>query len=102
MRFPMSDEKKAVLVTTKHRGVFFGYINGGNPGNLPGSLAIDRCRNVLYWDASCKGFLGLAANGPSDRCRVGPAANVTLYDVTSVADVTPTAVAKFEAAPWQS
>jgi len=90
---------KAVLLTTKHRGVFFGYIDGDDDTRNP---VVADCRNVLWWDASVRGFLGLAANGPNDKCRIGPAANVKIYDVTSVADVTPAAEDKFKAAPWSS
>ena len=90
---------KPVLLTTKHRGVFFGYMNGDADAR---TLTLQECRNVVYWDESCHGFLGLAANGPNDKCRIGPAANVKLYDVTSVADVTPAAEEKFKAAPWSS
>ena len=90
---------KPVLLTTKHRGVFFGYINGDEETRNP---VVKDCRNILWWDESCRGFLGLAANGPTDKCRVGPAADVKLYDVTCVADVTANAEEKFKAAPWSN
>ena len=89
-----------VLVTTKHRGVFFGYIEEESRGTLPQQLALVKARNCIYWDSSVKGFLGLAASGPTSACRIGPQADITLYDITSVADVTPEAVARWESAPW--
>ena len=89
--------KRPVLVTTQHRGVFFGYLNG-EPAKE--SLRLQKARNVLYWSAECKGFLGLASEGPKPGSRVGPPADITLYDVACVADVTPAAVDRFEAAPW--
>lgn len=91
-----------VLVTTQHRGVFFGEMeNGAMPESLPQSLTLRNARNCLYWSADTLGFLGLATSGPGSGCRVGPAApRLTLYDVTSIAEVTPEAAEKWEAGPW--
>lgn len=47
-----------------------------------------------------KGFLGLAATGPTKSCRVGPPADIELRAITSVSDVTPQAVAAWESGPW--
>jgi hypothetical protein len=92
-------EKRAVLVTTAHRGVFFGYLTG-EPAKE--KVTLENVRNCVYWDASVHGFVGLAATGPSGQCKVGPAApEVTLYDITSVLACTQDAVAKWEAAPWR-
>jgi hypothetical protein len=89
--------ERAVLVTTSHRGVFFGYATdiGGATINLRAG------RNCLYWTADLKGFAGLAATGPSARCRVGPAVDIQLRDITSVSLVTDEAVKAWEAAPWK-
>ena len=88
--------ERPVLVTTGHRGVFFGYA-----GDVDGdTIRLRDCRNVVYWSADVRGFIGLAANGPSKTCKVGPAATMTLRNITSVAEVTPEAVKAFEAAPW--
>lgn len=61
-------EERAVLVTTVHRGVFFGYATETD-GSI---IKLRAARNCIYWDVKIKGFLGLAANGPSAACRVGP------------------------------
>jgi hypothetical protein len=97
----MSEAKTPVLVTTAHRGVFFGYLVG-EPSKA--QVVIDKARNVTYWDASVRSFLGLASQGPGAKCRIsGPAgAASTLYDITGVFVCTPEAVAKFEQGPWQS
>lgn len=88
--------ERAVLVTTAHRGVFFGYAT-----DTSGAIvALKRARNCLYWSSDVQGFVGLATNGPSRSCRVGPSANIELRDITSVVDVTPEATAKWEAQPW--
>jgi hypothetical protein len=47
-----------------------------------------------------RGFMGLASTGPSKSCRIGPPADITLRKITAVVEVTPEAVAKWEAAPW--
>lgn len=88
--------ERAVLVTTAHRGVFFGY-SSKTDGE---TIKLRDGRNVLYWSAACKGFMGLAANGPVSGCRVGPAANIELRNITSVTDVTAPAAKAFEAGPW--
>ncbi len=91
-----TNSDRPVLVTTAHRGVFFGYAGetGGETIKLRGA------RNCLYWSADVKGFLGLASSGPTKGCRIGPAADVELRNITAVAEVTSDAAAKWEAAPW--
>lgn len=89
-------KERAVLVTTEHRGVFFGYATetGGE------TIALRRARNVVYWPTANRGFLGLAADGPKSGSRVGPAADIEVRAITCVAECTPAAVAAFEAQPW--
>ena len=92
---------KPVLVTTKYRGVFFGYLN--EEPNGPGKLVLKAARNCLYWSADVKGFLGLAAAGPTENCRIGPQVErITLYGITSITPVAAEAVAKWEEAPWKA
>jgi hypothetical protein len=91
-----SSKERAVLVTTQHRGVFFGYATKTDGD----AIELKRARNVLYWPTDNKGFLGLAADGPASGSRVGPAADIDLRNITCVAEVTAAAVVKFEAAPW--
>ena len=90
--------ERAVLVTTAHRGVFFGYA----AETTGPAIALRAARNCIYWPASNKGFLGLAAVGPGSGARVGPAADIELRDITCVAECTPVAVAAWEKAPWSS
>jgi hypothetical protein len=87
-----------LLVTTAHKGVFFGY---GQPSDKP-TIRITQARMCVYWSADCKGVLGLAATGPSDTCKIGPAVPaLTLRDVTSVAECSPEAAKKWEEGPWK-
>jgi len=89
--------ERAVLVTTSHRGVFFGYANDTDGE----TIKLRAARNCLYWPTENKGFMGLANMGPVKGARVGPAADIELRDITSVAEVTAAAVAAWEAAPWR-
>ena len=90
------DAERAVVVTTEHRGVFFGYAK-----DIDGEIVKLRgARNCIYWSADVKGFMGLAAIGPSKNCKVGPAADISLRKITSVMECTPEATAAWEAAPW--
>lgn len=87
---------RPVLVTTAHRGVFFGYTDKTDGE----TIRLENGRNCVYWSPACKGFLGLAASGPDKDCRIGPRATITLRNITSVSELTPEAAAKWEAAPW--
>ncbi len=89
-------KERPVLVTTAHRGVFFGYATETSGE----TIALKRARNCLYWSAATQGFLGLASMGPQAGSRVGPRADVLLHAVTCVADVTPEAVKVWESFPW--
>lgn len=92
-----------VLVTTEHRGVFFGYLPEF-PGPIAasgGELLLADARNCTYWSTVDRGVFGLAAAGPSDRCRIGPKVpELRVNAVTSVARCTPEAAARWEAGPW--
>jgi len=93
---PNRKKERGVVVTTTHRGVFFGYAN-----ETDGAVVkLRAARNCLYWPAENKGFMGLAALGPVKGARVGPAVDISLRDITSVIECTPDAVQAWEAAPW--
>lgn len=96
---PKGKVRRPVLVTTTHKGVFFGYLASKVSKER---VTITRGRNVVFFDANTKGFMGLAENGPTDGCRIGPAVigKSTLFDITGVFEVSSAAVPKFEAAPW--
>lgn len=90
-------KERAVLVTTQHRGVFFGYA-ADTDGNV---IRLRAARNCLYWPTENKGFMGLASMGPVKGSRVGPACDIELRDITAVAECTDAAVQAWEAAPWK-
>jgi hypothetical protein len=89
--------ERPVLVTTAHRGVFFGYCADVHAE----SLALSRARLCIYWSADMEGFMGLAAKGPSASCRIGPPADIqSLRNITGVFSVTPQAEKKWNDAKW--
>lgn len=87
---------KPVIVTTEYRGVFFGYAT-----DVQGdTIELKEARLCIYWSSDVRGFMGLAANGPSKSCRIGPAADIQLRKVTAVLEVSPEAETKWLAEPW--
>ena len=93
-----TSSERAVVVTTAHRGVFFGYA-----GDVDGeTIDLKRARLCVYWSADVRGFMGLAGAGPTSGCKIGPAVpSITLCAITSVIECTPEAVAAWERAPWR-
>lgn len=88
--------ERAVVVTTAHRGVFFGYTSDGDGE----TINLRACRLCTYWSRAMRGFMGLASMGPDKDCRIGPPADAQIRNITAVLEVTPEAAAKWEAAPW--
>lgn len=88
---------RPVVVTTAHRGVFFGYASD----TAGDTIFLKDARLCIYWSADLKGFMGLAHFGPSDSCRIGPPADITLHQVTSVTEVKPEAEEKWLKQPWK-
>lgn len=89
-------KERAVMVTTAHKGVFFGYAQDTSGA----TIKLRAARNCIYWSTDVKGFMGLAANGPTKDCKIGPAADIELRDITSVSEVTAAAADKWESHPW--
>lgn len=85
---------RPVLVTTAHRGVFFGYALKTDGD----TIALTGARNCRYWSADMGGFMGLASIGPSKDCKIGPRADIELRNITAVLEVVPDAVKRWEAA----
>ena len=86
------------VVTTKHRGVFAGLVESES-GDV---VTLVQARMCVYWETSMHGVLGLAAQGPSKACRIGPVVpRIKLRDVTALIEMSPDAVAAWEAEPWR-
>lgn len=93
----MSTTERPVVVTTAHKGVFFGYAEDTSGE----TIKLKRARLCVYWAPELKGFMGLASNGPNTKCKIGPAADIELRNITSVVETTAEATAKWEKAPWR-
>lgn len=89
--------ERAVIVTTEHRGVFFGYATDTDGEQI----RLRAARLCMYWSSDMRGFMGLASVGPSKDCKIGPPADITLRAITSVVEVAPQAVDRWEQAPWR-
>ena len=90
------NKDRPVVVTTSHRGVFFGYADGNTSGDI---VKLKRARNCIYW-RGIKGFMALAETGPTKDCRVGPAVDIELRNITCIAEATEKAAQEWEKAPW--
>jgi hypothetical protein len=83
--------ERPIIVTTAHRGVFFGYASD----TAGETITLKRSRLCIYWSSDIRGFMGLASAGPNSSCKIGPAADITLRAITAVLEVTPEAEAKW-------
>lgn len=89
--------ERFVLVTTEFRGVFAGYATKTDGD----TIALRQGRNCVYWSEDVRGFEGLAVGGPTEGCRIGPAADITLRKITAVVECTPQAEEAWARAPWR-
>lgn len=89
--------QKPLVVTTTHKGVFFGY----GTVTTAKTIRLEKARMCVSWSSDVKGIVGLAANGPTKNCRIGPAAPaITLQDVTSIMETSIEAEAQWNLQPW--
>lgn len=91
-----TSSERAVVVTTVHKGVFFGYATETSGP----TIKLRAARLAVYWSADLRGFMGLASIGPGSSCKVGPAADIELRDITAVVECSPEAAAKWEKGQW--
>jgi len=94
----MTSKKVVPMVVTTERGVFFGY---GVPDINDQHVRLTDARMVVYWSADCRSVVGLAANGPTNGCKIGPKAPaIIVRNVTAIIECNEDAAKKFEDAPW--
>jgi len=89
-------KERCVLVTTVHRGIFAGYATDTDGP----TINLRAARLCISWSSDLRGFMGLASDGPNNKCRIGPAADIQLRDITAVVEISPQAEAKWQQAPW--
>jgi len=91
---------KFVLLTTDHtrRGVFAGKLieHSGTTARLSDA------HMVIYWSSSVRGLLGLAANGPDDKCRITAAVpEIYLEGVDCIMAISEKAFPRWDKVPWK-
>lgn len=88
-----------LLVTTTHRGVFYGW---GIPSLDATEILLEKAQMCVSWSADIRGVTGLAAVGPSVNCKVGlPVPSMIIRDITAIMVCSPEAVEKWESKPWK-
>ena len=95
-------DKRFVVVTTdsEKRGVFGGVMESSD-GN--GNVVLSDARMCVHWSRDVRGVPGLASGGPTDGCRISPAApRMELSGVICVIDCTDDARKAWEREPWSS
>ena len=98
-RLPDDTGTIPVVVTTEHRGVFFGTIQAAHRDRL--TLDLADAQMCVYWAESVRGVMGLAVTGPDDRCKVSrPVPSMTVHKVTAVMEATQEAAAAWRTRPW--
>lgn len=83
--------ERPVIVTTSHRGVFFGYASDTSGD----AIRLRAAKMAIYWNTK-KGLFELASIGPNSGSRISLPADIEIRSVTAVLEVTPEAVAKWE------
>ena len=99
-RKPTLVSEKGLIVTTLHKGVFFGYAT--KPKAMPKEITLKHARMCIYWSNNVHGVLGLAATGPLTGCKTSPAVpEIKLSDVTSIMECSKDAVTAWELKIWE-
>jgi hypothetical protein len=89
-----------VVVTTEHKGVFFGF---AEKPTAAGDTTVELvgAQMCVYWSDSVRGVLGLAATGPDKRCKITPVVpRIQLDKVTAIIEATGEAVKAWQSKPW--
>ncbi len=89
-----------VIVTTAHKGVFFGYTSEIQP-DAANRIRLEKCRMVVYWPSKVHGVLGLTEQGPVGGKVTPPAPQAVIMDVTGVFECSAAAATVWESEPWK-
>jgi hypothetical protein len=90
-----------VVVTTEHKGVFFGYADPADIVAKSKDVRLLQSQMCVYWSVQMKSVVGLANTGPDKDCKIGPPAPaITLFGLTSIMEATPKAEKAWREAPW--
>ena len=84
---------RPVIITTEHRGVFFGYA-----GDTTGSVIDLQNARMAIRFGTTKGLMQLAETGPTPSSKISARANLQIRKITAVFEVTDKAAQAWEAA----
>ena len=74
---------KSILVTTAHRGVFYGEVPDEQDLTQT-TMALKNARCAIYWNTKT-GVAELAELGPNSKSKIGAKADIeALHDITAV------------------
>lgn len=77
---------RPVIVTTEHRGVFFGYA-----GDTSGPVVELRDARMAIRFGTTRGLMELAETGPTSRSKISAKADIQVRKITAVLEVSETA-----------
>lgn len=84
-------KERPVIVTTSHRGVFFGYATD-TKGDV---IHLKRARMAIYFGTT-RGVMQLAESGPTGTSKISARADLELRSITAVMEVTEAAAKAWE------
>lgn len=82
---------RPVIVTTEHRGVFFGYASETSGD----TIQLTKARMAIAFGTT-RGLLELAETGPTSRSKISARSDIEVRKVTAVLEVTPAAAEQWE------
>ena len=84
---------RPVIVCTSHKGVFFGYA-----ADTSGDVIHLKDARMAIRFGTTKGVMQLAETGPTSSSKISARADIEVRGITAVFEVTPAALAEWEAA----
>lgn len=90
---PVKKTARPVIVTTEHRGVFYGLAE-----NTSGDVIHLKGARMAIRFGTTRGLMELAETGPTATSKISSRADMELRKVTAVFEVTPAAAEKWEGA----
>lgn len=85
--------ERPVIVTTEHRGVFFGYADDTSGT----TIHLKRARMAIRFGTD-RGFMQLAETGPTSQSKISARADIDVRKITAVVECSETATKAWEEA----
>jgi len=88
---PKQQVFRPVIVTTEHRGVFYGMASNTSEE----TIHLKDARMVIYFGTT-RGLMQLAEEGPTSKSKISAKADIEVRKVTAVIEVSPAAQTKWQ------